>query len=954
MNMKAKIVSIVAALAFSASLCLGQTGGCNSVQIISPPLPVGTGAPAKNIPVRVCTPTALGTPCSPIFTPIYYDAALTSVQPNPTSTDSYGWVSFCAVSGNYLLQATPVTGISYSHPVTVTPSATGGIFTNPAIFSPTITGTDAGVETLVNKTLTAPVINGGSGTFGGTATHALNLPADFETQSAANPKGGTFGNPLCTPGNGVYNVQCYGAIGDGIANDQAAIQAAIDACQTAGAVSGRFGRVLFPQGTYLMTTYVTAVDSTTTALQYKSCAWHGLGQERSLLQYKGSTVIDTVIRTPNQSEGIPGGDSSGGIFDLTIDGFQKANRLIMTNYPVDAMWYLTRIHFIHSALYQVDFNDGWVNAHLQDCRWDGWNGYAARFAPFATQYGSSLSVVGGTFGTAGSTTQPSGLFLVDNTANSPGLGTMLVANARIEINGDLSSTYAFLANSGLFTSLATGGNGIGVNIHVSDVFLYVGGSSTYYPYVLNCQTSGQCSGTTFVLDNFDWQGMAGFSVGNYFYGLIVPWTTSGSITASTVGNPQYSYSGYNAQTYDQTQYAYKASLRTDAADRWHVKGDGTQEWCAGGLTNSCDATLSRAGPGVLNSTALLAATAMFSVVTPVQASFVQAGTPYVNYSSNFSSGSATISNVASGDTLLILYTGAFGTWTISDSLGTVVQYPSTVYYPPNMAPIQFFYETLAAAGTHTITVNCSVQCGNAVLAVVEYTPADPIFPINAFAQGTASASAFNGGTATTTVANTTVVGFGVDWTKTAILVAGSGFTSRNIPNSNVMIEDKAGATASTYSATFTGGSGNGEGAMTIALAPASHQRLIPIPAIPTDCVSGNSYPCVVKQFTLSGINADTGNTAVSFTGVTGATYMTVCSSRVTTVGTGGNLIAYCGASKSLSVSASQPLTTVGANANVYQIVYWDQTIDGLVYRVNFSAPTGSPVADFSFVTIRLN
>lgn len=57
---------------------------------------------------------------------------------------------------------------------------------------------------------------------------------------------------LLDKGSEVYNVKAYGAVGDGVTNDAAAIQAAIDACNTAGG-----GVVYLPEAVYIVTTAIT-------------------------------------------------------------------------------------------------------------------------------------------------------------------------------------------------------------------------------------------------------------------------------------------------------------------------------------------------------------------------------------------------------------------------------------------------------------------------------------------------------------------------------------------------------------------------------------------------------------------------------------------------------------------------------------------------------------------------
>lgn len=71
--------------------------------------------------------------------------------------------------------------------------------------------------------------------------------------------------PVYDKGGALHNVKAYGAIGDGVANDTASIQAALDACKAAGG-----GKVFVPTGTYKITTSlvwnVSAIANETTRL----------------------------------------------------------------------------------------------------------------------------------------------------------------------------------------------------------------------------------------------------------------------------------------------------------------------------------------------------------------------------------------------------------------------------------------------------------------------------------------------------------------------------------------------------------------------------------------------------------------------------------------------------------------------------------------------------------------
>jgi pectate lyase-like protein len=119
--------------------------------------------------------------------------------------------------------------------------------TSPAISSPTFSGTAIGTYTLGGTpTITAPILSGsvtGTYTLAGTPTGSL-------VQALAT--GSTTARSLATRFLDILNVKDFGAVVDGVANDTAAIQLAIDA-----AVAGGGGIVFFPPGFYKTTAALT-------------------------------------------------------------------------------------------------------------------------------------------------------------------------------------------------------------------------------------------------------------------------------------------------------------------------------------------------------------------------------------------------------------------------------------------------------------------------------------------------------------------------------------------------------------------------------------------------------------------------------------------------------------------------------------------------------------------------
>jgi hypothetical protein len=94
------------------------TSGCVSGQVVAPPTPTGTGQPSAYATVRVCSPTATGTPCTPLATGLYKDPLFAYPITQPFAADANGNFGFCTAPGNYIVQATPQPGTTYSAYIT--------------------------------------------------------------------------------------------------------------------------------------------------------------------------------------------------------------------------------------------------------------------------------------------------------------------------------------------------------------------------------------------------------------------------------------------------------------------------------------------------------------------------------------------------------------------------------------------------------------------------------------------------------------------------------------------------------------------------------------------------------------------------------------------------------------------------------------------------------------------
>jgi hypothetical protein len=137
----------------------------------------------------------------------------------------------------------------------------------------------------------------------------------------------------------VVSVKDFGAVGDGVTDDTAAIQAAEDACATSGQA------LWFPAGTYRCNSGITK----------KSVNWFGAGKYKTKLAYYGnSTFINATGTSPDRRlftisdmelNGTNAGTSAKGI---TLGWNQRSTPLV-------------RVHIFNFGHYGIHFNDqNWI------------------------------------------------------------------------------------------------------------------------------------------------------------------------------------------------------------------------------------------------------------------------------------------------------------------------------------------------------------------------------------------------------------------------------------------------------------------------------------------------------------------------------------------------------------------------------------------------------------------
>jgi hypothetical protein len=193
-----------------------------------------TGHPVSNATVTVCLATATGTPCTPLAT-LYTDATLTATAANPFQTDGIGNYHFYAPAGRYLVQISgaQITG-TRTYPDVILPAdvSSSGSGNNISAFGLTLGGN---LSVAGNATITGTLTSAGFNP--GTLTPSTISVAGNETVQGSRPR---------------VDVTAYGAKGDGVTDDTAAITAAITAvCSTYGHNLGG-GTIFFPPGVYVV------------------------------------------------------------------------------------------------------------------------------------------------------------------------------------------------------------------------------------------------------------------------------------------------------------------------------------------------------------------------------------------------------------------------------------------------------------------------------------------------------------------------------------------------------------------------------------------------------------------------------------------------------------------------------------------------------------------------------
>ena len=332
-------------------------------------------------------------------------------------------------------------------------------------------------------------VTGGQGSYSLTIQRAAEPMGGTQTALTYVPTGTTCpalvtSTALMDLGAPVYNVKSFGAYGDGVHDDTAAIQAAINAAGVSG------GTAYLPTGTYLVTADTTPGQSTGVG-----AALYGLSDVSIVGDGRGATTLKVQTGTATgRSDGIAYGFDSAG---TSVDVNDVAVSHLSISLEAVTATFGSGIRAVNTASTGSDasFTDLSV---IDSKEWGvSWGGFTTNFQRLRVQH---VVVNGAIFGGTwiGLTDYPEVLDLyAENVSghSSSGEGCVLEVESGnygsfTDIRGDNLPIQMVLISgnlearfSGISGSLASGAHGVQIaganNIEINDVNLTSPGGGSY-------------------------------------------------------------------------------------------------------------------------------------------------------------------------------------------------------------------------------------------------------------------------------------------------------------------------------------------------------------------------------------------------------------------------------------------------------------------------------------------
>lgn len=192
----------------------------------------------------------------------------------------------------------------------------------------------------------------------------------------------------------VYNVKSslWGAVGDGVTDDTSAIQAALNACGTAGG-----GVVYFPAGTYRTTSAIESKSSGTIIM--------GSGLDSSIIDYRGAGGYAVIFGRSDYNPSIPAQSANYRrvkLMDLQVKGTNSTGAAGGIKIHGATRWSMSRVYVHHFAsgpgiaFYDYSWVGTLVDPYVEDCERAIW--FISHSIDSANQSGNAMLILGGELG----------------------------------------------------------------------------------------------------------------------------------------------------------------------------------------------------------------------------------------------------------------------------------------------------------------------------------------------------------------------------------------------------------------------------------------------------------------------------------------------------------------------------------------------------------------------------